>query len=91
MSRSMRLSVLHLILFLDKTGALLVVERDTDVHAVHDLHEGVGHAADAHDTVGLVDEVLDDEDLVGDLGAADDGGERPLPLGRVEHLPSGRR
>ena len=37
--------------------------------------EGVGHAADDDQGVDLVEEVLDDVDLAGDLGAADDGDE----------------
>ena len=68
---------------------LLVEERLADGHALADLQERVGHAADAHDAVRLVDEVLDDENLVRDLGAADDGRERPLHLRWVEHLLEG--
>ena len=39
------------------------------------VEEGVGHAAADDDGVGFVEEVVDDLDLVGDLGAADDGDE----------------
>ena len=42
------------------------------------LEERVGHGAADDDAVDLGDQVLDDADLVGDLGAAEDGHERPL-------------
>ena len=38
--------------------------------------EGVGHAAADDQGVDLGDQVVDDADLVGDLGAAEDGDER---------------
>ena len=37
--------------------------------------EGVGHAADDDQRIDLVEQVVDDVDLAGDLGAADDGHE----------------
>ena len=40
--------------------------------------ERVGHAAADDDGVGLLAQDLDDGQLVGDLGAADDGDERAL-------------
>ena len=40
------------------------------------VEEGVGHAAADDDGVGFGEEVVDDHDLVGDLGSADDGDER---------------
>ncbi len=42
------------------------------------VEEGVGHAAADEDGVDLVEQVVDDFDLVGDLGAADDGDEGTL-------------
>ena len=48
------------------------------------VEEGVGHAAADQQRVGLVEQVVDDVDLAGDLGAADDGDEGPVRLG--EHL-----
>ena len=41
------------------------------------LQERVGHGAADQERVDLVDQVLDHLDLVGDLGAAEDGDERP--------------
>ena len=46
--------------------------------------EGVGHAADDDERVDLVEQVVDDVDLAGDLRAADDGDEGLL--GRFERL-----
>ncbi len=46
--------------------------------------EGVSHAADDDERVDLVEQVVDDVDLAGDLGAADDGHEGLL--GRFERL-----
>ena len=46
--------------------------------------EGVGHAADDDQRVDLVEQVVDDVDLAGDLGAADDGDEGLF--GRFESL-----
>ena len=51
------------------------------------LEEGEGHAAADDDLVDLVAHVLDEQDLVGDLGAAEDGQHRLG--GRVEHLGEG--
>jgi hypothetical protein len=49
------------------------------------VEEGVGHAAADDDGVGfgwaIVEEVVDDADLVGDLGAADDGDEGLVGFG----------
>ena len=45
------------------------------------VEEGVGHAAADDDGVGLVEEVVDDLDLVGDFGSADDGDEGLVGLG----------
>ena len=56
----------------------------TDGHVLVDLEEGVGHAAADDHLVHLVDEVLDELDLVGDLGPAEDGEEGVL--GRREDL-----
>ncbi len=46
--------------------------------------EGVSHAADDDQRVDLVEQVVDDVDFAGDLGAADDGDEGLL--GRFERL-----
>ena len=40
------------------------------------VEEGVGHGSADEDGVGLAEEVVDDLDLVGDFGSADDGDER---------------
>ena len=45
------------------------------------VEEGVGHAAADDDGVGLVEQVVDDLDLVGDLGSADDGDEGLVGFG----------
>ena len=56
----------------------LVGLQQTVAHLIaHGLHEGVGHAAADDDLVHLGEQVLDDGDLVGDLGAAQDGHEGP--------------
>ena len=69
--------------------ALLVVERLADLHALGNLEERVRHpAADDH-LVDLCDEVLEQQDLVGDLGAAEDG-EDGLG-GRIQDLRAGPR
>lgn len=54
-----------------------------------DLEEGVGHAAAGDDAVGLLNEVLDNEDFVRDLGSADDGEERARHLLGIHHLREG--
>ena len=46
--------------------------------AAEGLDEGVAHAAADDEVVHLADEVLQDRELGGDLGAADDGGQRAL-------------
>ena len=45
------------------------------------VEEGVGHAAADEEGVGFVEQVVDDLDLVGDLGAADDGDEGLVGFG----------
>ena len=45
------------------------------------VEEGVGHAAADDDGVSLVEQVVDDLDLVGDLGSADDGDEGLVGFG----------
>mmetsp|Transcript_116799 Transcript_116799/g.302719 ORF Transcript_116799/g.302719 Transcript_116799/m.302719 type:complete len:439 (-) Transcript_116799:279-1595(-) len=72
-----------------KVRTVLVEERLADLHAKANLQEGVGHAAAEDELVRLVDEVLDHKDLVGDLGAADNGRERTLNLAGVEDLREG--
>ena len=69
-----------------KLGAVLVEERLANVHAVDDLHERVGHPADAHDAVRLIDQILNHQNLVGDLRTSDDGSQRALHLRRIENL-----
>mmetsp|Transcript_52596 Transcript_52596/g.122416 ORF Transcript_52596/g.122416 Transcript_52596/m.122416 type:complete len:350 (-) Transcript_52596:501-1550(-) len=69
-----------------KLSTVLVEERLANFHAKADFHEGVGHAAAEDELVGLVNEVLDDQHLVRNLGSSDNGRERPLHLRRVEDL-----
>ena len=47
-------------------STLLVEERLANLHAEANFHEGIRHATDEHHAVGNVDEVLNDEDLVGE-------------------------
>ena len=64
-------------------GALdpvLLLEGHADGHALGE-EEGVGHAATDDEGVGGVDQVIEDADLGGHLGAADDGDEGTLGLG----------
>ena len=77
------------LVFLDQRFADLVPLR---------LQEGVRHAAADDERVDLVQQVLDDADLVADLGAAEDGDERlgrasaaPCPGIRVPSPSAGRR
>ncbi len=56
-------------------------ERLADVLSLR-LQKGVGHAAADDNGVDLFEQVVDDLDLIGDLGATDDGDEglvRPAP------------
>ena len=76
----------------DLQGDVLLVvldERPAHVLALG-LEERVGHRSPDEDVVGLVQEVLDDRDLVLDLGAAEDGhvglGRRMDGLAEVIHL-----
>ena len=57
-------------------------QRLADRHAPR-LEEGVGHRAADQQRVDLGDQVLDDLELVGDLGAAEHGDERTLRM--LEH------
>ncbi len=52
------------------------------------LNKGVGHAATDNQRIDLGQEVLDDTDLVRDLGAAEDGDKRALGIGEclTHHL-----
>jgi hypothetical protein len=45
------------------------------------VEEGVGHGTTDQDRIDLVEQGVDDSDLVGDLGAADDGDEGAVGLG----------
>ena len=48
------------------------------------LEEGVGHAAADDEGVNFIQQIADDADLVADLGAAENGDERPLRM--AQHL-----
>jgi len=75
---------------LDELGAGLVEERIADGDVVERLLKGEGHTAADDEGVDLVEEVVDELDLVRDLGAAEDGEEGPLGglegLGEVVEL-----
>jgi hypothetical protein len=73
----------------DQLGALFVEQRVADRHSREDFLEGEGHAATDDDLVGLVEQVVDQLDLVGDLGATEDRQQRPLR--RFEHGREGRQ
>ena len=60
---------------------VLFAQRGADRAALR-LGEGVGHAAADDDGVALVDQVVDDVDLVGNLRAAQDGNERTGRVGK---------
>ena len=60
---------------------ILLAQRGADRAALR-LGEGVGHAAADDDGVALVDQVVDDVDLVRDLGAAQNGDERAGRVGK---------
>ena len=64
--------------FRDDLRALGVEETVADRHALQDLLEGEGHAAADDDLVGLFEEIVDQRDLVGDLGPAEDRQQRAL-------------
>ena len=68
----------------DLLGAGLVEERVANADALEGLLEGEGHAAADDEQVDLVEQVVDQLDLVADLGAAEDGEEGTL--GRLESL-----
>ena len=66
----------------------LVVLADGEAHAAaQGLGEGVRHAAGDDEVVHLVEQVLDDFDLGGNLRAAHDGGERAVDV--IQHLVYG--
>jgi hypothetical protein len=54
-------------------GALFVEQRIADRHARENLLEGEGHAAANDDLVGLVEEIVDQLNLVSDLGTPQNG------------------
>lgn len=62
----------------DGLGAGLVEEGLADLNTVEGLLEGEGHATADDQGVDLVEEVVDQLDLVGDLGTAEDGKEWSL-------------
>lgn len=68
----------------DLGGTVLVEERVTNADALEGLFEGEGHAAADDEHVDLVEEVVDQLDLVADLGTTKDGEEGTL--GRLEGL-----
>src|SRR5690348_11946124 len=51
-------------------GALLVEQRLADLNIVQDLLEGEGHASANDDLIDAVDHVVDQLNLIGDLGSA---------------------
>ena len=59
-------------------GRVSAAAAQADLHAVQLLEEGEGHAAPDDHLVDLVQHVLDELDLVLDLGAAQDRQERPV-------------
>ena len=65
-------------------GALLVEERGTDLDVVKSLLESEGHATADDERVDLVKHVVNELNLVGNLGTTEDGKERPL--GALESL-----
>ncbi|EGJ78227.1 putative phosphoglycerate kinase [Streptomyces sp. Tu6071] len=64
---------------LDDRDLVLLEERGTDLVALGG-EEGEDHAAADEDAVGTLQEVVDDAELVGDLGAAEDDGVGPLDV-----------
>ena len=67
----------------DNFSAFGVEEAVSNRHVFENLLEGVGHAAANDNLVGGFDEVADERDFVGDLGASEDGQEWSLRV--VEH------
>lgn len=72
------LGALHVLL--DDLHLVLLEQGDADLVALG-VEEGVGHAAADEDAVGLAEQLVDDGELVGDLGAAQDHHVRTLDLG----------
>lgn len=68
----------------DNLGASLIEERVADGHVLEGLLEGEGHATADDEGVDLVEQVVDQLDLVGNLGTAENGEEGAL--GRLENL-----
>mmetsp|Transcript_48630 Transcript_48630/g.115565 ORF Transcript_48630/g.115565 Transcript_48630/m.115565 type:complete len:252 (-) Transcript_48630:638-1393(-) len=60
----------------DNLGAFLIEERGADLHIVDDLQEGVSHTSTDDHHVHLVKQVLDQLDLVADLGTTEDAQHR---------------
>ena len=67
----------------DDFSAFGVEEAVSNRHVFEDFFEGVGHAAADDDLVGCFDEVANERDFVGDLGASENGQEWSLRV--VEH------
>ncbi len=65
--------------FFCRLQAIVFAEGVADL-AAGCFEKGIGHPAADDDIGRAFEEVFDDEDLVGDFGAADDGGERLLRL-----------
>ena len=61
----------------DDLAAVLIEPGVTDLHAIGNLEEGEGHSAGDDHLVDLVEEVVDELDLVSDLGTTEDGEEWP--------------
>lgn len=74
----------------DGLGAGLIEQGVADGHVLEDLLEGECHATADDERVDLVEQVVDELDLVRDLGATEDGEERTLrrleSLGEVVEL-----
>ena len=62
---------------------LLVVQQGGADGVALGGQEGIGHAAADDEGIHLLEEVIDDVELVGDLGAAEDGDEGPLGSARA--------
>ena len=65
---------------LDSLAASLVEERVTDLHVLEGLLEGEGHTTANDEAVDLAEKVVNELDLVRDLGTTEDGKERTLGL-----------
>ena len=59
-------------------GTCRIEETLPDLHSIHDLAEGVCHAAANDDIIGLVEEIADERDFVSNLGTAENGKQRTL-------------